>query len=505
MPEAEVSKFWEAAQEVLNPERHVLGRNQALAQFAKEYEVAIKDGYSVHMVWAAKAGFDKAALEFQTPRRRTDRQLRLVDGNLVTVACSLELVTEDDLARRFDAYRAGFRGRSLDVTLRLEPGLAYTVEIAGRRSLRATIKASEIIRIFNLPSMGYRLFTLNPRGPLANAKVNKSIARTLDTPEGRRSFHLLNNGLCATCSDFTWNEQQAEIKNFQIVNGCQTTVTLKERSEEELSETLVDLKLAIGDVAFAETIAVASNTQNALRARDFASFEIQQRQLAFEFERLTPPWYYEIKQGYWRFVLDDREKARFKTGRRKRHIEVQPLAQASLAFLGQPAEALDRIRFVFEAIQSDGEHEAYQRAFPAGVKASHLLLPWLILDYLVHNPADRPKYSTLHVLWLAASVLRNHYSLPSGFFSVETTARLIASKDEWLPPLVSLASRACDSAIRRTLFIMGQEDIDLRQFFRTSGDLATGVTPTELLERAVIHELDEASKGGTDPRSRLPA
>jgi AIPR protein len=295
-----------------------------------------------------------------------------------------------------------------------------------------------------------------------------------------------------------------KVKNFQIVNGCQTTVTLEKRTDVELSQTMVDLKLAVADQDLAKTIAEASNSQNALRAKDYASFENQQRQLQHEFGALRPPWYYEIKQGYWRFVLDDREKAHFKTGRRKRHIEVQPLAQACLAFLGHPSEALDRVRFVFEGIRTPEERDSYERAFPPDVRARQLLLPVQMLSLLERQVEQRQRFSTFHVLWLSADLLRQHYGLASpDFFSLDRTQRLLEALDQWMPGISRTASSACTIAYRRAQNILGT-DLDLRDFFR-SGDLGRGVIPLDLLAEALTGELQIAVENGRDPRDHLPS
>ena len=381
--------------------------------------------------------------------------------------------------------------------------MSYPIEKEGLHSLRATIRAKEIVRIFRLPGMGFRLFSLNPRGPIANAKVNKNIAETLGTSEGRKAFHLLNNGLCATCEDFSVENGRLTAKNFQIVNGCQTTVTLDSRTDTELEQTLIDLKLAVSDVALAERIASASNSQTALRAKDYASFERQQRQLQFDFENLQPPWYYEIKQGFWRFVLNDPEKARFKTGNRKRHIEVQPLAQVALAFTGFPSAALDRVRFVFQGIRSPEDRVWYERAFPSGVKSQQLLLPWLMLDF-IEKQSQREKFSTFHLIWLVGGILREHYLLsPSDYFSPEMSLRLVGSIQEWFPGMFRITNTACNTALRRTTNIL-KEQVQLREFFRTSGELTAGVTPTELLWEATVNELQIEAENQRDPRLALP-
>jgi len=501
--EGKVTKFWESPDQLLDPGRLAATRNESLRELSARLEERLREGYDIRLAFASRGGFARAAIEFAKTKIRADRPFALADGTRVTCRCSLDLYDERDIALKFDEYRAGFRELPTDVELTVEEGLSYPVTVDGLQSIRTTIRASELVRVFRMPGMRFRLFSLNPRGPLASAKVNKNIARTLDSPDGRRTFHLLNNGLCATCDSFRIEGERLIIQNFQIVNGCQTTVTLDDRTDKELEETRVDLKLAVADQALAERIASASNAQTALRAKDYASFERQQRQLQFDFERHQPPWYYEIKQGYWRFVLSDREKARFKTGRRKRHIEVQPLAQASLAFLGFPSEALDRVRFVFEGIRTPEERQAYERAFPPDVKAEQLLFPWLILDSLERQAQHRLRFSTFHVLWLVADMLRTHYGLTSlDYFSVDTTRRLRDSLQDWFSGMARIAINGCNNAFRRAQTIMGGE-LDLRDFFRAS-ELGKGVVPAELLLEACKEELQIAVENDRDPRANLP-
>ena len=504
--EAKVAKFWLSPQELLEPGRISSTPNQSVRELSRLLDEPLRKEYSIRLVFASRGGFENAAQKFAQPKSKSERAFTLSDGTKVTCSCTLELLTESDLARRFDDYRSGFLSSgSTDISLAVNPSNIYSVG-EPKSSLRATVKASEIVRIFKTKGIGYRLFSLNPRGPLANVKPNKNIDRTLDSESGRRQFHLLNNGLCATCDDFDISGTSINVKNFQIVNGCQTTVRLNERTEDELEQTLVDLKLTIADRGLAERIAIASNTQTALRARDYASFEREQQRLQYEFEReVKPPWFYEVKQGYWRFVLTDPEKALFKTGRRKRHIEVQPLAQASLAFLGFPDEALDRVRFVFEGIRNAEERASYERAFPDGIKANQLLLPWRILDHLERTATEqRVRFATFHALWLIAEYLRKHYNLESAQpFSTQRTIDLIDTLEDWLPPLTRIAYTTCRTAYLRAQNISG-DTLDMRDFFRASGELAPGINPKVLIKDAFDKELDIEEQNDRNPASQLP-
>ena len=501
--EESLAKFWQSPEELLNAERVNENQNQSVGELSVQLNERLLEEYRITMVFVSKSGFAPAAVKFAQARRDGERPLQLRDNTEIVCRCSLELWDENDTAQAFDNYKAGFIGDAPDVKLDLGSEWNYVVDNADLKSIRATIAASEIVRVFN--EQGFRLFSLNPRGPIANAKVNKSIQNSLDSSDGRKTFHLLNNGLCATCDEFAFAVESKSliVRNFQIVNGCQTTVTLSKRSETELKETLVDLKLVVADIALAEEIASSSNSQTALRAKDYTSFEKQQKQLQFDFEKLQPPWYYEIKQGYWRFVLTDKQKARFKTGPKKRHIEVQPLAQASLAFRGYPAVALDRVRFVFQGIRSHEDREWYERAFPSGVKAQQLILPWKSLQHVLKNGVSL-RFSNFHVLWLLSRILRDHYGISgASYFSSDLSTRLASEIDSWMPGMVRVADRACRSAYRRALNI-SKEDIELRDFFRASGELGKGVVPTELLWEACEDELEIAIEDGRDPRVSLP-
>lgn len=511
--EGKVAKFWMAPEEILNALRVESGRNQSVKELSQVLDERLRprdeDGYTLRLVFAAKSGFEQAAVQFAQPRRQSERTLTLRNGDVVNTSCILELLSERELAQQFEDFRAGFRSMAdTTVELTVNESMQYPVEGDQLKSLRITVRTSEIVRLFKNPELGYHLFSLNPRGPLANAKVNKRMERTLNSESGRKQFHLLNNGLCATCDDYTMEGNSLKITNLQIVNGCQTTVTLEKRPLAELEQTLIDIKLAIADRTLAEQIAIASNSQTALKAKDYASFEKQQQTIQREFERdITPPWYYEVKQGYWRLVLSDREKAKFKTGRRKRHIEVQPLAQASLAFLGWPDVALDRVRFVFEGIRNEDERETYDRAFPPSVRARQLLLPWQILDYLERNSQDRLRFSTFHTIWMIADFLRSHYEVTRPqYFSLALTQKLINSIDDWLPSLARIATRACTLAFRKAQSITRSDSMEVRDFFRASSELGPGVHPKTLLQESFIEtmEMQVETQSSTDPRTSLP-
>ena len=503
--EDKVAKFWEAPEEVLTPRRIAASGNQSVKELSEELDARIAEEYGIEMVFASRGGFARAARAFADSRRSRERALKRLSGETAPCHCTLKLVDFSDVAGAFDDFRSGFRNDRIDIELQVNKDWTYAVNESGDMpSIRATVPASEIVRVFD--TNGYKLFDLNPRGPLANAKVNKNIAKTLDTTQGREQFHLLNNGMCATCDEFEVGQDGAiVVKNFQIVNGCQTTVTLSKRSQTELSETHVDLKLVVANRDFAQRIAEASNSQTALRAKDFTSFERQQLNLQRDFAGLQPPWYYEIKQGYWRFVLSNPDKARFMTGRRKRHVEVQPLAQASLAFIGYPSDALDRVRYVFSGIRSQEDRYWYDRAFPQSVKAQQMILPWVLLQNILRQRNPSIRFSNFHTLWLIARLLREHYGAGEDqYFSSDLSDKLVKSVDDWFPDRYRIANVSCRQAYRRARSISGEE-LDVRDFFRGNRSYG-GATVDALITEAMREEVEIAiDRFGDDLANQLPS
>ena len=125
---------------------------------------------------------------------------------------------------------------------------------------------------------GERLLEQNVRTFLQfRGKVNKGIRNTIQNePE---MFFAYNNGLTATAEHIETNSRRSRIvsaKNFQIVNGGQTTASIftsKRKHESDLSAVRVQVKLSVIPPEAIETIVPRiseyANTQNKVSAADF--------------------------------------------------------------------------------------------------------------------------------------------------------------------------------------------------------------------------------------------
>jgi hypothetical protein len=143
--------------------------------------------------------------------------------------------------------------------------------------------------LFNIYSdFGARLLESNVRSFLnTKVKVNKGIKNTLiNAPE---MFLAYNNGLCITVSEIIQNEDGTvkTFKNFQIVNGGQTTSSIFFATQEAKSSNennvnldkvnvmakITEIKRNIDSIKIQSTIAKNSNLQNAVKQSDLSSNE----------------------------------------------------------------------------------------------------------------------------------------------------------------------------------------------------------------------------------------
>lgn len=167
---------------------------------------------------------------------------------------------------------------------------------------------------------GERLLEQNVRTFLQfRGKVNKGMRNTIqNTPE---MFFAYNNGITATAEEVTTAEINGQvsiksIKNFQIVNGGQTTASLfntHRNNKADLSAVHVQAKLTVIPPDETELIVPKiseyANTQNKVSAADFFSnhpFHLRLEEIS---RRLWAPssagslrethWYYERVRGQY--------------------------------------------------------------------------------------------------------------------------------------------------------------------------------------------------------------
>ncbi len=257
----------------------------------------------------------------------------------------------------------------------------------GYQTYLAFMPGAILARIYG--EHGQRLLERNVRAFLqARGKVNKGLQETLREEPHR--FLAYNNGLCCTAAEVRVEKCPdgqtglAWVRDFQIVNGGQTTASIYHALKKErldISRVVVQVKLTVlptlAQIAeIVPLIAQYANSQNKVNAADLEA----NGAFHHELEKLSrtvwaPPitglashthWYYERARGSY---LDDR--ARQGTPARRRDWEKQnparqkftktDLAKYEHAWMGLPhlvclGAEKNFVRFA-ERMEEDGTPE----------------------------------------------------------------------------------------------------------------------------------------------------
>jgi len=191
---------------------------------------------------------------------------------------------------------------------------------------------------------GPRLLEKNVRSYLqARGKVNQGIQTTIrDTPH---RFLAYNNGISATAESVVvvenGSQQLVQLRDFQIVNGGQTTASIYHAVRKEkvdISKVTVQVKITVvhrsEQVAeFVPLISKYANSQNKVNTADFSANDVFHQKLESLSRTIWAPgkdgmarptrWYYERARGSH---LDD--KARAGTpAKQKTWIDEHPMPQ----------------------------------------------------------------------------------------------------------------------------------------------------------------------------------
>ena len=476
----ELAVFLNAPNRLLNASEVAASRNDETKALHDELikRVTSRDRpCSIHMVWVTSGTLSDAAR--RNAETNQSRKLMVeISGNPTEVTVTLECLDLADLHElHLNQQSSDDATIPCDFTFRLEPGTYHqTGQGTDYRTLSMTVPVKQIIDVFARHS--YRIFRLNPRGPLGN-KVNNEIKRTLNEQTERRRFHLLNNGITAFCDSYRLVDDQLVVQNFQIINGCQTTVTIWSVRAviQNDPSVLVTVKLTECPEHFAQAIARTTNSQTALRAEDFTSNDAVQIKLQREFADMVPPWFYQIKRGEWDKMIGGasaKEPYR-ESGREYRKLTSKEVAQAVVSFAGFPGEAKDNIRSFLNkvriAVIAREADFSYETIYTDNVDAVQLLLP-AVIQRKVWKQVNVDKgsepwleYARFHIVWLVADILREHYAIESRLFPSHRAAAVSDRINDWFAPVYGVALAAIRNALEESE--RRAEFTGYREFFRT--------------------------------------
>ena len=262
-----------------------------------------------------------------TDGKATRSQLDLPSESIENVPLDFRVI---DISYLHNIYESENKSLVSDIEVDL-PCLKVNGEENSYQSYLTVIDGEKLVQIYE--DHGQKLFEQNVRTFLQfKGNVNKGLKITIEhKPE---MFFAYNNGITATASEIELGADGnlKKMKNFQIVNGGQTTSAIyaaKRTSGIDVSKVSVQMKLSVvkdlnTQDDFVSKVAEYANTQNKINNSDFFSNSPFHKDMKEYSNRLYAPaigggqrrtrWFYERVRGEYlnsQAYLKNQEKTSF--------------------------------------------------------------------------------------------------------------------------------------------------------------------------------------------------
>lgn len=160
------------------------------------------------------------------------------------------------------------------------------------------------------------LFYDNVRDFQGNTTVNEEIIKTMRNEAESQYFGLYHNGITIVAKNLRLTGESATLKNFQIVNGCQTSHIIAENrkyitDDNRINKMFIPIKLiATEDDNIINSVIKATNKQNEVKQEAFESLQEFHKGLEEFYNAknadITPKIYYERRSK--QYVYNDKIK-----------------------------------------------------------------------------------------------------------------------------------------------------------------------------------------------------
>lgn len=292
----------------------------------EETSEAYSMAYNIYK-YAEKKQLHKVRLMVLTDGKATRNLLELPSEIEKNIHFEFRVV---DVEYLHNIYQSEAKSAVPDIDVDL-PCLKINDENNSYQSYLAVINGDLLVSIYE--DHGQKLFEQNVRTFLQfRGNVNKGLKNTIEyKPE---MFFAYNNGITATAEsvELGTDGHLKKIKNFQIVNGGQTTSAIyaaKMTANLDVSQVAVQMKLSVvkkteNQDDFISKVAEYANTQNKINNSDFFSNSPFHKDMKEYSNRIYAPaiggsqrrthWFYERVRGEYlnsQAYLKPAEKTRF--------------------------------------------------------------------------------------------------------------------------------------------------------------------------------------------------
>lgn len=366
--ETDVNKLESSLNWLSNPESLRREGKTELAQAAEDYIEAIRDGYSTELIYFY-AGFKSNNVEkhVRVYNQNADnidksRSIRhyhraLIEATWQELFGSPQRITEEKISLR--------DGKVLDISAKFGDAVV------------ANVPGVELARLYE--TYQDRLFDRNVRLYLGSrtGSVNAGIIETLGSDDEQGNFWAYNNGITILCDHLEAINDAIRVKNFSIINGCQTTVSIAQHAPRS-KDVLVLTRFIAPPEEIVDNIIRFNNSQNPIRMWDIASQDKTQRRLKSEFDELKKPYIYLTRRG----SRPTGNLRRYRDeNKRLRQIRIDVAGQYAAAFGGMPVVAYKNKAYIFTKYKDE--------VFPPDVRAEDVLFQWMCGELCVDVVRER--------------------------------------------------------------------------------------------------------------------
>lgn len=327
-----------------------------------------------------------------------------------------------------------------------------------KESYLAILPAKEYLKIIvddqNKITKG--IFELNVRdfNGLENNRVNQDIIDTINS-EDKNYFGLLNNGITIVGKSLSKGKGLYTIKNFYVVNGCQTSNILHLNSENVDDSMWVSIKIVITEKDdIIGNIVKATNNQTEVQQIQLLSMTEYQGLLESYFANFEGPvkLYYERRSGQYNYN-NNIEKSKII------NPETQIRAFASV-FLDAPHRASRFYGSLVEDIGKDNNSDIGKGIFVTGQRPIVYYTSAFLLHILENNFTNdkiNEKYSKYkyHLLFIISKILwKNEKRPPLNSRKIEDYCEFLISKvadEDYFNTLLEAATSVLNNVIGKNI------------------------------------------------------
>jgi hypothetical protein len=300
--QGDVLKFTQATRYFFSketkPKEYALGHWLAIKEAIYKKAIKFVDNPRVGLVYATTSSVNENTLMAETANREASL---LRDMGLFSKV-DFEFVGAEKLKAR---YRQLSNKVAKQITFEKHTILPKIQGV--KRAFIGILPCTEFLKLIcdDEGRLLKNVFYDNVRDFQGENSVNREILSTLSADSaGRESFVLLNNGVTVVCKSMNPVGTEFTVRDFQVVNGCQTSHILYKNSELLSGNEFLTIKLIeTEDLELANKITKATNRQTEVKLEAFAGLQPFHKELEAFYASmpLNERLYYERRPGQYDF------------------------------------------------------------------------------------------------------------------------------------------------------------------------------------------------------------